>query len=420
MAVAPFFKRHVRAEVEAALADTPVVLINGPRQAGKTTLIRRLAGAKRTYFTLDDPATLQAVREDVTGFVRNLDTVAIDEVQHVPELLLAIKLSVDQDRRPGRFLLTGSANVMLLPRVADSLAGRIQTINLLPLAGCEIENRPGRWLDAVFSGTMPRVPAVRAGGHVGAALVRRVLAGGYPEALSRTDARRRRAWTTQYVQTLLERDVRDIAAIEKLDQLPRLLNALAHMSGQLCNFAQLGGQVRLDNKTAEKYLAIFEHMFLLRRLPQWSGNGLARIIKSPKLQFIDSGLLCSLLGLNEALLTRQRTQFGAVLESYVYGELLKLATWTEDRYVISTFRTMEKAEVDFVVETERGDALGIEVKAAASFNSADLSGLRKFAEAAGKRFAGGILLYDGVQTLPMGEANGKPLWAVPLSTLWLT
>lgn len=402
------------------MQDTPVVLVNGPRQAGKTTLVRQFADAARVYVTLDDAATLSAARHDPTGFVRDMDMVVIDEVQRAPELLLSIKQSVDQDRRPGRFLLTGSANVMTLPRVADSLAGRIETHTLLPLAGCEMAGRPGQWLDAVFAGDMPRPPADQAQTEVGAALVQRVLRGGYPQALARPTTRRREAWLKQYVDTLIQRDVRDIAAVEKLDQLPRLLTALAHMAGQLCNFAQLAGQIGLDNKTAEKYLGIFEQMFLLCRVRQWSGNGLSRIVKSPKVQFVDSGLLCSLLGVNEELLLRQRQHIGAVLESYVYGELLKLAAWAQQDYQVLTFRTTTQAEVDFVLENRRGEVVGIEVKAAASFQMVDFSGLKKLAVQAGERFLGGVLLYDGTQTLPMGDIAGKPLWAVPLSTLWLT
>jgi predicted AAA+ superfamily ATPase len=417
---AALIRRYLQPRIEDALLDTPVVLVNGPRQAGKTTLVRQFADAARTYVTLDDAATLAGVRHDPVGFVRDLDMAVIDEVQRAPELLLAIKQSVDQDRRPGRFLLTGSANVMTLPRVADSLAGRIETHTLLPLAGCEVQGSAGHWLDAVFAGAMPRPPRAQADAEVGAALVQRVLRGGYPQALARPTARRREAWLHQYVETLIQRDVRDIAAVDKLEQLPRLLTALALMAGQLCNFAQLAGQIGLDNKTAEKYLGIFEQMFLLRRVRQWSGNGLARIVKSPKVQFIDSGLLCGLLGVNEDLLLRRRQHIGAVLESHVQGELLKQAAWAQEDYQVLTFRTMAQAEVDFVLENRRGEIVGVEVKAAASFQAADFLGLKKLATLAGERFLGGVLLYDGTQTLPMGEVAGKPLWAVPLSTLWLT
>lgn len=412
--------RYLHPRIEETLLDTPVVMVNGPRQAGKTTLVRQFSGPERPYFTLDDPATLAVAKQDPVGFVRTLNNAIIDEVQRAPELLLAIKLMVDQDRRPGRFLITGSANIITLPHIADSLAGRIEILPLLPLAGCELQGSPGQWLDAVFSGEMPKTPIEQAPLEVGAVLVQRVLSGGYPQALTRTTPRRREAWAAQYLEMLIQRDVRDIAAVEKLDRLPRLLTAVAHISGQLCNFSQLAGQIGLDHKTAEKYLAVFEQMFLLRRVSQWSGNELSRIVKSPKLQFLDSGLLCSLLGLNEDLILRQRQHLGAVLESYVYGELLKMSAWAQAEYRIATFRTTTQTEVDFVLENRRGDLVGIEVKAAASFHAGDFAGLKKLAALADDKFLAGVLLYDGVQTLPMGDVNGEPLWAVPLSTLWLT
>jgi predicted AAA+ superfamily ATPase len=254
------YPRHLQPRIDEALTDTPVVLLNGPRQAGKTTLVQQFVGAQRRYLTLDDPATLLSAREDPLGLVRGLDKAVIDEVQRAPEMLLAIKRAVDQDRRPGRFLLTGSANVMLVPGVTDSLAGRMETLVLLPLAGCEIHRSAGRWLDAVFSGDMPYVAPAAGRKAVGEALVQKVLCGGYPEAVQRDTARRRAAWASQYIDALIQRDVREIASVEKLDHLPRLLRALAHLSGQLCNFAQLAGQVGLDSKTAGKYLAVFEQM----------------------------------------------------------------------------------------------------------------------------------------------------------------
>ncbi len=412
--------RYLHPRLEEALLDTPVVLVNGPRQAGKTTLVKQFAGPVWKYLTLDDPATLAAARLDPVGFVRALDCAVIDEVQRAPDLLLAIKLSVDQDRRPGRFLLTGSANVMTLPRVADSLAGRIETLTLLPLAGCEQQGSRGLWLDTVFTGEIPAAPPEQAQQEVGTAMVQRVLRGGYPQAVSRITAKRRETWVANYVETLIQRDVRDIASVDKLDRLPRLLAALAHMSGQLCNFAQLAGEIGIDSKTAEKYLTVFEQMFLLRRVFQWSGNALSRIVKSPKLQFIDSGLLCSQMGLGEELVMRQRQHLGAALECHVYGELLKMAGWAHEDFRISTFRTTARAEVDFVLENRRGKLVGVEVKAAASCHPADFSGLKKLAELTGDRFMAGVLLYDGTQTLPMGRVNDRPLWAVPLATLWLT
>lgn len=408
--------RYLEPRIRDALADTPVVFLNGPRQAGKTTLARQVAGADRRFLTLDDAATLLSAREDPTGFVRDLDLAVIDEVQRAPDLVLAIKRAVDLDRRPGRFLLTGSANAMALPNVADSLAGRMETLSLLPLAGCELRGAAGRWLDVVFAGEAPRTGQDVARANVGGALVQRVLRGGYPEALARETARRREAWLRQYVDALIARDVRDIAAVEKLDQMPRLMRALAQMAGQLCNIAALAGQVGLDGKTAAKYVAVFELMFLVRRVSAWSANRLSRVVKSPKLYFLDAGLLCALSGLNELEVQRDRTGFGPALECYVYGELLKLSTWSDDDYAIYGYRDKDQYEVDFVIEDRAGRVAGVEVKAAASVQARNLAGLKKLAALAGPDFRAGILLYDGTETLPLGER----LWAVPLCTLWET
>lgn len=404
------YPRYILPRVVEALEDTPVVLLSGPRQAGKTTLVRQFVSEDRRFLTLDDELTLLAARQDPVGLIRNIDRAVIDEVQRAPALLLAIKKSVDEDRRPGRFLLTGSANLMALPTIADSLAGRMETLIMLPLAGCEMQSSSGKWIDALFDLQIPntKYPAV------GDKLVETVLRGGYPDAVSRAFPRRRTAWAKQYVDALIQRDVRDIASIEKLDQLPRLLKSLAQMAGQLCNFTQLGGQVGLDSKTANKYLAVFEEMFLLRRVEQWSNNRLSRIVKTPKIQFIDSGLLSTLVGMNETTAARDRSQFGRVLESYIYGELLKQATWADQNYSIYTYRDKDQVEVDFVIEAPTGRIAGVEVKAAASIGTRDLTGLKKLAALAGKQFVAGVVLYDGKETLPVGER----LWAVPISTLW--
>ena len=408
------YPRHIQPKVLDALADTPVVLLSGPRQAGKTTLVRQLSGSGRRYLTLDDEVTRLAAKEDPVGLIRSLDSAVIDEIQRAPDLLLAIKKAVDEDRRAGRFLLTGSANLMALPSVADSLAGRMETLVLLPLAQCEITENPGSslsWLDALFAGDMLAAtqPAV------GDALVDKVIRGGYPEALSRKDNRRRKAWARQYIDALIQRDIKDIASIDKLDQVPRLLRALAQTAGQLCNYSQVGGQVGIDHKTASKYIAIFEQMYLMQRVPVWSGNRLSRIVKTPKLQFLDSGLLGVLLGFSDPL--RQRNIFGQLLESYVFAELRKQITWADDEYGIFYYRDKDQYEVDFVVENASGDIIGIEVKAAASLSMSDLAGLKRLASVAPQNFKAGIILYDGTETLPLGQVNDRPLWAMPIATL---
>jgi len=409
------FPRRIQPRVLDALADTPVVMLSGPRQAGKTTLVRQLAGTAIRYLTMDDEITRLAAREDPVGFIRSLDCAVIDEIQRAPDLLLAIKKTVDEDRRPGRFLLTGSANLMALPSVADSLAGRMETLVLLPLAQSEMAPNPGRasnWLDALFSGE----PLMASAPAVGDALVAKVIGGGYPEAILRTDTRRRRTWARQYIDALIRRDVRDVANIDKLDQLPRLLKALAQTAGQMCNYSQLGGQIGIDHKTASKYIAVFEQMYLMQRLNVWSSNRLTRLLKTPKLQFIDSGLLSALVDFHDPL--RQRNLFGQLLESFVYAEMRKLASWAEGEYELYYYRDKDQNEVDFVIENASGEIIGVEVKAAASVSANDLAGLKKLASLAPQEFKAGFILHDGTETMPLGNANGSPLWAMPISTLW--
>lgn len=342
--------------------------------------------------------------------IRSLDRAVIDEIQRAPQLLLAIKKSVDENRQPGRFLLTGSANLMALPTVADSLAGRMETLSLFPLSQSEIHGNSANWLDSAFSGKILTAnPAI-----VADQLIETVLRGGYPEAISRTSARRRKAWARQYIDAIIQRDVRDLAEIDKLDLLPRFLRSLAQVSGQMCNYTQLGGQVGLDSKTAARYLSIFEHMYLLKRVEVWANNRLNRVVKTPKLQFIDAGLLATLIELDAAEIQRDRSRFGNLLETFVYGELRKHATTAEGEYRLLYYRDMDKFEVDIVIENAAGQLVGVEVKASATIKETDLRGLKKLASLAPNQFKLGVLLYDGHETLPLG--NG--LWAAPVSSLW--
>ena len=406
----PLYPRLIKDRLAEAMADTPVVLLAGPRQAGKTTLVRQLADREMRYLTLDDEVTLLAAREDPVGMVRSLNRAVIDEIQRVPQLLLAIKKSVDEDRRPGRFLLTGSANLMVMPAVADSLAGRMETLTLLPLSQSEMHGSSVNWLDRIFSGPLPGVATP----FVGDDLVETVLRGGYPEAVARTTARRRTAWARQYTDALIKRDVRDVAGIEKLDHLPRFLRALAQMAGQMCNYTQLGGQVGLDGKTAARYIGVFEQMYLLKRVEVWARNRLNRIVKTPKVQFVDSGLLSTLMDLTAEKVQQDRTRFGLVLENFVFAELLKHTTTAEGDFRMLYYRDHDQIEVDVVIENAAGQLVGVEIKAAATVKESDLRGLKRLRTFARGAFRLGVILYDGIETLPLGDR----FWAAPLSTLW--
>jgi hypothetical protein len=404
------YPRLIEARIAEALADTPVVLVAGPRQAGKTTLVRQMATQGMRYLTLDDELTLLSARADPVGMVRSLDRAIIDEIQRAPQLLLAIKKSIDEDRRPGRFLLTGSANLMALPTAADSLAGRMETLALLPLSQSELYGSTANWIDAAFAGRLLKVAIP----VVGTVLVEAVLRGGYPEAISRKDARRRTVWARQYIDAIIQRDVRDVASIDKLDQLPRFLRSLAQVSGQMCNYTQLGGQVGLDSKTAARYVGVFEQMYLLKRVEVWARNRLKRVVKTPKLQFVDAGLLATLLDLGPAEVQQDRSRLGNVLETFAYSELIKHITTSEDDYRLLYYRDVDMFEVDVVIENAVGQLIGVEIKAAATVKASDLHGLKKLASMAGDHFKMGVLLYDGTETMPLGNR----LWAAPLSTLW--
>ncbi|PNU21821.1 AAA family ATPase [Geothermobacter hydrogeniphilus] len=404
------YPRLLEKQIDDALADTPVVLVAGPRQAGKTTLVRQLASREMRYLTLDDQLTLLAAQEDPTGLVRNLDRAIIDEIQRAPQLLLAIKKAVDEDRRPGRFLLTGSTNLMTLPTVADSLAGRMETLTLLPLSQNEIHGGSTNWIERAYEGRIPDVKQV----FLGEKLDQIVLQGGYPEAISRATPRRRVAWHRQYIDAIIQRDVREVADIDKLDLLPKFVQALAQVSGQLCNYSQVAGQVGLDHKTAARYLGTLEQLFLLRRIEPWAHNRLKRMVKTPKVQFLDSGLLAALADITPGRIHQDRACFGTVLETFVFSELLKHSMTANSTYRLLYYRDHDQYEVDFVIENAMGELIGVEVKAAATVQGRDLRGLKRLANVAGKQFRLGVILYDGTETLPLGDR----LWAAPLSSLW--
>ncbi len=403
------YPRLVEKLVLAALSDTPAVLIVGPRRVGKTTLVQTLK-PERVYLTLDDPAIFAAANTDPVGFIRGLDYATIDEIQRVPELLLAIKTSIDRDYRPGRFLLTGSANVLLLPRVADSLVGRMEVIQMLPLAQAEISGKHSTLLDYLFRirKALP-APDVR----VGDDLTEIVLKGGFPEVQER-DEQRRRQWLRSYLSTVLSRDLREIADIEKLAELPKFVQLLAHQSAQLVNYSQLGSQLNVDRKTSQRYVGLLEKLFLVQTLQPWYSNSIKRIIKTPKLHFVDSGILTSSMGVTCAKLKNDRRVFGSLLESFVFAEILKLSTGSDLFLRPYHFRDHEMHEVDVVLERDDGMIAAVEVKSSASVNTKDFAGLKILSEAAGEKFSFGVVLYDGDTVVPFGER----LAAVPVSYLW--
>ncbi len=404
--------RFAESALERALADSPIVLIHGPRQSGKTTLAR-VIGRKRgyTYFSFDDDVTREAATSDPAGFVADLpETCILDEVQRVPALFTSMKAAVDRDRRPGRFLLTGSANVLLVPKLADSLAGRMELLRLHPLAQCELAHvRPG-FLGALFAGRFKG----RNYGRLGRELATRIVAGGYPAALARSTPKRRAVWYRDYIETLVQRDVRELARIASLDVLPRLLTLAAGQTARLLNVSDLAAPFQISRPTIKDYVTLLERVFLLETLAPWHSNRLSRLVKAPKLHLGDTGVACALLGLDAESLRDDRQTLGQLLETFVFQELRRQASWLEDDVRFHHFRDKDGAEVDLVLELGGRALAGVEIKASATVTAADFRGLRKLRDAAGKRFVAGVVLYDG----EAGVSFGDGLYAVPIRALW--
>jgi|DEB19_MinimDraft_2_1074335.scaffolds.fasta_scaffold12555_2 predicted AAA+ superfamily ATPase len=410
------YTRHIAPLLADALLDTPVVLVNGARQSGKSTLVKSVLGAggePRQYLTLDDVAVLNAAKSDASGFINALQgPVTLDEVQRAPELFLAIKAAVDRDRRPGRFLLTGSADVLVLPGIADSLAGRMEVLSLWPLSCAEMVDSPVvNRADALFAGDWSALsvpPCERED------LVTRLLAGGFADAVTRTSLRRRDAWFDSYIQAVLQRDVRDLANIEQLTEIPNLLQLLATRSGTLLNFAELSRTAGLAQSTLKRYFALLEMLFLVVRLPSWERNPGKRLVKAPKVFLPDSGLLNHFMATTAEGLLAKPGLPGATVETFVLTELLKHVAFSAQRLSLWHYRTLTHIEVDFVLENRLGQIAGIEVKASATVDGKDFKGLRHLAETEPTIFKQGIVLYAGREVVPFGDK----LWAVPMSLWW--
>lgn len=408
-----YLPRHLRGNLEAALRDTPVVALLGPRQCGKSTLSRRCE-PERYYVSLDDQDYLDLAMTDPKGFIDNLpDKVAIDEVQRAPELALAIKRSVDANRQPGRFLLTGSANLLQLPRLADSLAGRMECLSLHPLTVSEIRRSPGKFLEAFLGGNLsPNIPP--SGIPRPSELPALIVAGGYPESIQRDPVRADR-WRRNYVQTVVERDIRDIAEIKDASDLTRLLAFLESRTAQLLNQSALSQALGHSRATIDRYLTVLERLFLLRRLPAWHSNRSKRLVKAPKLHFVDSGLAATLGELETDQWNEERPRFGHLLESFVLQQLIAMADWMPRPPRFYHYRDRDDIEVDIVIESRR-KIWGVEIKTAASVNRDDAKGLLKLAELAGERFQSGIVLHGGEATFFLNKEAG--ILAVPISKLW--
>lgn len=398
--------------VAEALGDTRVVTVNGARQAGKSTLARVAAAKTENPLIrlLDDPATLRAAQDDPTSFVEHDGLLVIDEVQLAPELFRTIKVAVDTDPRPGRFLLTGSARILALRDLPDALPGRMEIIELWPFSQGEVDGAPDRFIDAAFAHgpALARTSNLRRRDYLD-----RVVRGGYPEAVRRAP-RRRAAFYESYVTNLIERDVVELSAIERRSELRRLLALLAGRSGGLLVPGTLAAQTGLARSTLDRYLELLSAVFLIKRIPAWSGNHTQRAVGTPKLAYVDSGLACHLLGQDVTRLGEPGGAAGAMVENFVLMELARQLTWSDEYVRLYHYRTKDKVEVDAVLESADGRIIAVEVKAGATVRAEDLAGLRHLAARLGSRFVAGYVLYTGQQTLPFGDQ----LRALPIDALW--
>jgi len=406
-----YLPRHATKPILAALQDTRIVLVNGARQSGKTTLVRRVGrDTNAEWFSLDNAQTRDLATTDPTSFVRLHDRMVIDEIQRNPELLLSIKELVDEQPNPGRFLLTGSARVLGLRRLPDTLVGRMETIELWPLSQGEIDGAPDGFVDAAFElgAELHHDSDVSRSDYLD-----RILRGGFPDVLARTAARRS-AYLKSYVTDLINRDVIQLSEIERGHEMRELVRMLAARSAQPIVAAGLGNELGISATTVQSYLTLLEEVFLIKRIPPWTRRISGRSVKQSKLAFVDSGIPSALLGMTSSRLAKPGAPLGGLVESFVAMEIARQLTWSQTQATLSHYRTRDGVEVDLVLENDLGQVIGIEVKASATPRSEDFRGLNHLANQVGDDFLAGFVLHLGDRTLP----GGKKMRAVPISALW--
>lgn len=406
------YQRNLTNRLQEALKASPIVLLTGARQTGKTTLIKQLASELGfDYLTFDSLSLLSAAQHDPMGFINGLAWPAVlDEVQRVPELALPIKMQVDSINKLGMYALTGSANPLALPALNDSLAGRMMILHLYPLSQGELHNKQETFIDDIFSAQWrPQSAAAWNREEMAEALVK----GGYPR-MQTLSPLMRQEWCNSHLITILERDAQDLAGMSRLKDLPRLMHLLALRASQTINMAEMSRLAGIPYATLHNYMSLLESVFLITRQPAWHSNKNKRLVKMPKLYLLDSGLLCYLIGVDEKRIVDDPTVGGAVLENFVVQELRKQSSWSSQWINLFHLRTSTGVEVDIVLENLQGKVVGVEVKSSLTIRQEDFKGLTLLAEECGDNFIRGFVVYPGSEIIPFG----KNFFAIPITSIW--
>ena len=410
-------KRKITNSLLTALKNFRIVLLNGPRQAGKTTLVKKLSEeCNMDYLTLDDPEKLQLAQEDPKNFLQFYakNSLVIDEIQLAPALIPYLKIRVDENDQKGQFLLTGSADFMKMHKITESLAGRMVRYNLYPLSNAEIRKKKENIIDQLFTEEITEIKSYTSLDGV----LDKIITGGYPEIIT-YEKKLRDDWFASYIESRIQKDILELRQISlsKLHIIKSLLQLLATYDAQLLNYNTLASKLQITNKTVVAYIELLETMYIIKIVPSYHVNASLRVIKSPKVHFLDTGLASYLLHVDkENLFLHKDRNYGSLIENYVYCELLKEASYAKNDISIHHFRDLRKKEVDFVLESRNGNIIGVEVKAKASINKKDLKGMLELARESKERFYKGIVFYGGDEVMPI-SVEGFLFYCLPLGVL---
>lgn len=405
------YRRNIETQLIEAAQDTPVLVINGSRQVGKSTLAESIFKETHEYFTLDDLSTRIAISRDPLLFLENLKKpIILDEVQRLPEIFLPIKKIVDEKRRPGFFVLTGSSNILTLPRIADSLAGRIEIHTLWPFSQGELLGHKDNFVDALFNNTLDDARESISDED----LTNRIITGGYPSVIERKNEERRRAWFRNYITSIVERDILEHAKIDRLGDVSNLIHIFASRVGTLFNASEISRVLSIPNTTLNRYIGLLKQIFLLILIPPYFKSLTKRLVKTPKVYLNDTGIVNYLNNADSQKLSQDSVYMGHVLENFVVMELLKQQTWCKTPFNIYHYRSHSGMEVDFVLENFNGKCIAIEIKKSKHVTLGDFKGIDAFEKDIEKNFQCGIILYQGNDILPF-----KNNWfAIPIAKLW--